>query len=449
MFDPDINKDEIYSISQLNALTREVIEHHFPRVWVEGEISNFARPASGHMYFTLKDAAAQVRCAMFRMKNKQLRFTPKDGIRILAHVKVGFYEARGEFQLLIEHMEETGDGALQRKFEQLKQKLADEGLFDQSGKKQIPAFPKRLGVITSPTGAAIQDVLSVLKRRFPGLPVIIYPVPVQGDQAARSITETIILANQRKDCDILLVTRGGGSLEDLWAFNDEDLARAICASVIPIVAGIGHEIDFTIADFAADIRAPTPSAAAELISPNRQEWLDTLTLLHTRLYRHVSQNIKQNQQLLDWLSKRLKHPSQRLAALAQKIDELEQRLVSNQRHQTRHYFAQLETIKAILKQYSPLLSIKSLNLQNKALSNRLLNAIRNRLDQKQHQFTLQTRALESISPLATLSRGYAIVKRKTDQKILRDSNETEKGAQIIAQLHKGHILCTVDEIKKD
>ena len=215
MFDPDINKDEIYSISQLNALTREVIEHHFPRVWVEGEISNFARPASGHMYFTLKDAAAQVRCAMFRMKNKQLRFTPKDGIRILAHVKVGFYEARGEFQLLIEHMEETGDGALQRKFEQLKQKLADEGLFDQSGKKQIPAFPKRLGVITSPTGAAIQDVLSVLKRRFPGLPVIIYPVPVQGDQAARSITETIILANQRKDCDILLVTRGGGSLEDL------------------------------------------------------------------------------------------------------------------------------------------------------------------------------------------------------------------------------------------
>ncbi len=448
MFEPDINQDEIYSISQLNRITRAVIEHNFPLVWVEAEISNFARPASGHMYFTLKDEAAQVRCAMFRMRNTQLRFTPKDGTRVLAHVKVGFYEARGEFQLIVEHMEETGDGALRRQFEQLKHKLAEEGLFGQGNKQPIPAFPKQLGVITSPTGAAIRDVLSVLKRRFPGLPVIIYPVPVQGEQAAKNLTSAVYLANQRNECDVLLLTRGGGSLEDLWAFNDESLARAIAASSIPIVSGIGHEVDFTIADFVADIRAPTPSAAAELISPNREEWYDTLTVLRQRLFRHINHKIKQNTQSLAWLSKRLVHPSQRLSALAQRIDNLEQHLINNQQHQLRHRFARLDTMKAILNQFSPAQTIHSLNVQSKALSNQLLAAMQSRLNQKRHQFTLQTRALEAISPLATLSRGYAIVKRKTDQGIIRDSSETETGSQIIAQLHKGHLICTVDEIKK-
>jgi len=449
MFEPDINKDEIYSISQLNSTTRAVIEKNFPLIWVEGEISNFAKPASGHMYLTLKDATAQVRCAMFRMRNKQLRFSPKDGIRVLAHVNVGFYEARGEFQLIIEHMEEMGDGALRRQFEQLKQKLAEQGLFDPSKKQEIPVFPKCLGVITSPTGAAIRDVLSVLKRRFPDLPVIIYPVPVQGDQAARRIAETVVLANEHKECDILLLTRGGGSLEDLWAFNDENLAKAIHASVIPIVSGIGHEIDFTIADFVADVRAPTPSAAAELISPNRQEWLETLTLFHGRLRRNIEHKIKHNGQILGWLSKRLVHPNQRISALAQRIDDNEQRLINSQQHHLRHRFAGLQMLIARISQHSPQHSINSLNVHMQALSNRLLAAIGKNLDQKKYLFSIQTRALEAISPLATLSRGYAIVKRKTDQKIVRDGNETAPGEQIIAQLHKGHLLCTVDEIKKD
>jgi exodeoxyribonuclease VII large subunit len=262
---------EIYSISELNSEARVLLEKRFPLIWVEGEISNLARPASGHIYFSLKDEAAQVRCAMFKMHNRLVNFQPKNGQQVLARVRISLYEARGEFQLIVEHMEETGDGALRRQFELLKQKLFEEGLFDEAHKQALPFLPTQLGVITSPSGAAIRDILSVLKRRFPGIPVLIYPVPVQGTEAPQAIVESIHSAAKCQDCDLLILARGGGSLEDLWAFNEETVARAINACPIPIVTGIGHEIDFTIADFVADYRAPTPSAAAEFISPDHTE----------------------------------------------------------------------------------------------------------------------------------------------------------------------------------
>ncbi|MCU7921893.1 MAG: exodeoxyribonuclease VII large subunit, partial [Candidatus Thiodiazotropha sp. (ex Dulcina madagascariensis)] len=280
---------EIYSVSRLVRETRAILEGSFPLIWVSGELSNLAQPASGHIYFSLKDEAAQVRCAMFRMKRQLLRFRPENGQQVTIRARVSLYEARGEFQLIVEQMEPAGEGALRLAFEQLKHKLATEGLFDSETKKPLPSPPNQLGIITSPTGAAVRDLLTVLRRRFPALPVIIYPVQVQGEDAPRQIIRMLQLANQRQECDLLILSRGGGSLEDLQAFNDEGLARAIHASQIPLVTGIGHEIDFTIADFVADRRAPTPSAAAELVSPDQQEWYQRVTQLARRLSQRQRQ----------------------------------------------------------------------------------------------------------------------------------------------------------------
>ena len=272
-----VNPRDIYSVSRLNREVRALIENNFPSVWVQGEISNLARPASGHIYFSLKDENAQVRCAMFRNSNRLLKFKPTDGMQVLVRASAGLYENRGDYQLIVDHMEEAGAGLLQRRFEELKTKLAQEGLFDTEHKQDIPSFPDRIGIITSPSGAAVRDVLSVLNRRFPGIPVLIYPIPVQGDDAPPQIVRMINKACQHNDCDVLILTRGGGSLEDLWAFNDERVARAVFDCQIPLVCGVGHEIDFTIADFVADVRAPTPSAAAELVSPDRLEWTNRVS----------------------------------------------------------------------------------------------------------------------------------------------------------------------------
>jgi exodeoxyribonuclease VII large subunit len=356
-------EQEIYSVSELNSETRELIEGSFPLIWVEGEISNFARPASGHWYFTLKDEAAQVRCAMFRMRNRLIRFTPSNGMQVLVRAQVSLYEARGEFQLIAEHMEEAGAGALRRRFDALKHKLAEEGLFDEERKQPIPEVPLCIGVITSPSGAAIRDVLSVLQRRFPLIPVVVYPVPVQGDGAAQQIARLIKRVNQRKECDVVILCRGGGSLEDLWSFNEEVVARAIDKSRIPIVCGVGHEIDFTIADFVADLRAPTPSAAAELITPNQQEWLDLLKGLQNRLTSLTKQALIGQQQRLQWLGKRLQHPRQRLLAQAQRLDELEQRLTKATDHYLRHARAALGALHARLLHYSPAQQVRELELQ--------------------------------------------------------------------------------------
>ncbi|MCG7868769.1 MAG: exodeoxyribonuclease VII large subunit, partial [Candidatus Thiodiazotropha taylori] len=315
---------EIFSVSRLVRETRAILEASFPLLWVSGEISNLAQPASGHIYFSLKDEAAQVRCAMFRMKRQRLRFQPENGQQVLIRAKVSLYEARGEFQLIAEHMEPAGEGALRFAFEQLKQKLAAEGLFDTEQKKPIPVPPKQLGLITSPSGAAVRDLLSVLKRRFPALPVIIYPVQVQGEDAARQIVQMLKLAERRQECDLLILSRGGGSLEDLQAFNEEQVARAIHQLSIPVVTGIGHEIDFTIADFVADRRAATPSAAAELVTPDQLEWQQRLHAVTRRLKQNQQQRLQQLQQHFSALLKRLQiqHPKRRLQQQAQRLDEL-------------------------------------------------------------------------------------------------------------------------------
>ena len=283
---------DVYSVSRLNREVRTLLERGFGMIWLEGEISNFSRPSSGHWYFSLKDAGAQVRCAMFRQRNMSCAFTARDGQKVLVRARIGLYEPRGEFQLLVEHMEDAGLGALRRRFDELAAALAAEGLFAPERKRPLPALPKRIGVVTSPTGAALRDILHVLARRFPAVPVLIYPVAVQGAQAAAEIVAAIQLAGKRAECDVLILARGGGSLEDLWAFNDERLARVIAASSIPVISGVGHEIDFTIADFAADVRAPTPSAAAELAVPDALEWLSAVGRLGTRLERCMRRNCR-------------------------------------------------------------------------------------------------------------------------------------------------------------
>ncbi|HEX6549675.1 MAG TPA: exodeoxyribonuclease VII large subunit, partial [Gammaproteobacteria bacterium] len=291
---------QIYTVSALNRAARGLLETGLPLLWVEGELSNLARPASGHLYFSLKDASAQVRCALFRNRASLLRFTPRDGQHVLVRARVSLYEPRGDYQLQIEHMEDAGHGALQRAFEELKKKLAAEGLFDAASKKPLPAAPHTIGIVTSPSGAAIRDILSVIRRRYPVARVIVYPVPVQGEGAGAKIAAMLQTASTRAECDVLIVSRGGGSLEDLWAFHEEIVARAIHACPIPVVSGVGHEIDFTIADFVADVRAPTPTGAAELATPDSSEWLQALSNLRTRIVQAQNRSLANLRERIEW-----------------------------------------------------------------------------------------------------------------------------------------------------
>jgi exodeoxyribonuclease VII large subunit len=395
-------KQQIYTVSALNREARMLIDGSFPLLWVEGEISNLRQPSSGHLYFGLKDATAQIRCAMFRMRSQSLTFTPKDGMQVLVRCKASLYEERGEFQLIVESMEEAGDGALRRAFEALKKRLAEEGLFDAARKKLIPKMPKCVGVVTSATGAAIRDILSVLKRRFPSLPVIIYPTQVQGSEAAGQIVRALKWANERKECDVLILTRGGGSLEDLWPFNEEIVARAIFSSEIPIVSGIGHEIDFTIADFVADQRAATPSAAAELVSPDVSEYLQSIKHWQSRLKQLMLTYMRHTQMTLTHLTQRLQHPGQRLQEQAQRLDNVEQRLAA---------------------------------------------AMNYRLQNTQQKLANLSRALGAVSPLNTLSRGYAIVSKA--DRIESSVKNIQRGDHVNIRLIDGLLNCLVDEIQQN
>lgn len=436
---------EIYSVSDLNNAARDLLESEFPLIWVEGEISNLARPASEHIYFSLKDSNAQLRCAMFKMRNRAVSFRPENGQQILVRGRVSLYPARGDYQLIAEHMEEAGDGALRRQFELLKQKLHSEGLFDEAVKQELPELPTRLGIITSPTGAAIRDILSVLKRRFPGIPVLIYPVPVQGTEAPPAIVAALKNAAKRDECDLLILARGGGSLEDLWAFNDEAVARAIHACDIPTVSAIGHEVDFTIADFVADLRAPTPSAAAELVSPDRDEWLSTFAGWQQRLLRSWQGRVVQHRQQLDWLQRQLKHPGQRLRERAQRLDELEQRLNLAQQSRLHQQQARLSTLSARLHGRSPAQRLRELRLRLDRLQHANRSAISARLTQQRARLGNLGRALNAVSPLATLSRGYAIV-QMTDGKVVRKSDEVSVGDNITTRLGSGHLDCRIEAI---
>jgi exodeoxyribonuclease VII large subunit len=415
---------EVLTPSALVRMARDVIEDAFPLIWVEGEISNLSRPGSGHIYFCLKDAQAQVRCAMFRSRALLLRFKPADGTRVLARARLSLYEARGEFQLIVEHLEPTGEGALLRAFEQLKQRLAAEGLFAADLKRALPKLPQRIGVITSPTGAAIRDVLSVIKRRFPLAAVEVLPVPVQGRDAAAAIAAMLTAASKARRHQLLLLTRGGGSLEDLWAFNDEALARAIRASAIPVVSAVGHEIDFTIADFAADLRAPTPSAAAELIVPDGGEIL--------RALRHHRERLRQY----------LRH---RLHASAQRVDHAAARL-RNQHPLTRLRAgdARLAQLHARLQRQHPALLVARRRQDLRVGLNSIRVRLAHRLQSRALQLGELARALNAVSPLATLQRGYAILLEPDGKRVLRSVAQVGAGSRFLARLADGEFHAHVE-----
>lgn len=437
---------DVYTVSRLNREVRVLLERGFGSLWLEAEISNFARPSSGHWYFSLKDAAAQVRCAMFRQRNMLSAFTPRDGQKVLVRARIGLYEPRGEYQLLVDHIEDAGLGALKRQFEELSAKLAAEGLFAAERKRALPALPKRIGVITSPTGAAIRDIVHVLARRFPAAAVLIYPVPVQGAQAAAEITAAVILAGRRADCDVLILARGGGSLEDLWAFNDEALARAIVNSPIPIVSGVGHEVDFTIADFAADVRAPTPSAAAEIVVPDSQEWLKTLRAFGLRLQQGMRRRLNEGRERLRWLDGRaaLVSPSARLGQQMQRLDDLDDRLARAWRQRFTDLRADLIERRGRLWQSSPVAHVRAAALREVSLSARLAAAQAQLLRRARDRLVPLVRTLNAVSPLATLDRGYAIASRP-DGTILRDSAEAPPGTSIEVRLATGHLRAKVED----
>ena len=413
---------DIYSVARLNREARVLLESGLGTIWVQAEVSNFSRPTSGHWYFSLKDREAQLRCAMFRQRNMLARFTPRDGQLVLARGRVSLYEPRGDYQLLVEHLEDAGAGALQRAFEELRTRLGAEGLFAVDRKRPLPAAPARVGVITSPTGAAIRDILHVLAQRFPAAAVLIYPVPVQGAAAAPAIAAALDLASARAECEVLILARGGGSLEDLWAFNDERVARAIARCALPVVAGIGHETDVTIADFVADVRAPTPTAAAQLAVPDRRVWLQRLALLAQRFGSAMRRKLQDDTSQLRARRERLQraHPGTRLAQHAQRLDELELRLRRALDSRLRGATTPLAPLAARLQ----------------AAWFRAATAASSRLD-------LAARALHAVSPLATLERGFAIVARAADGTLIRRSAEVAIGTDIETRLADGVLTARV------
>jgi len=444
-----ISPDEILTPSQLGTLARSLLEDAFPLVFVEGELSNLARPASGHLYFTLKDARAQVRCAMFRPKSQWLRFQPRDGVKVLARARVTLYEARGDFQLVVESLEEAGEGALRRAFEQLKARLQAEGLFDAERKRPLPAWPRRIGVLTSPNGAAVRDVLSVLARRFPLLEVDVLPVQVQGESAPRHILDMLQRATTSGRYDLLLLARGGGSLEDLWAFNDEALTRAVAASPVPIISAIGHETDFSLTDFAADLRAPTPSAAAELLAPERGELLQRLGTLRRRLGTLDQYCRQQRSQALDRLYLRLQslRPAARLALLSQRQQQLTRRLRAAIRERLHHDHARLRHTGALLTAARPQHRLAALRERLRITHPRVQTAIVARLQRHTQHLRELARSLEAVSPLATVARGYAIIQHM-DGTAIRSVHQVQPGARVLAQLTDGRLPLLVEQCQK-
>lgn len=437
----------VLTVSLLNEQVRDLLEGSFPNLWVEGEISNLAQPSSGHLYFTLKDAGAQIRAAMFRGNNRFLSFTPKNGQQVLVKARLSLYAPRGDYQLIVEQMEEAGLGALRRAFDELRLRLQQEGLFEPARKRPLPAPARHIAVITSPTGAAVRDILSVLRRRFASLPVTVIPVPVQGKEAAPAIVRAISLANAQPDFDAILLARGGGSLEDLWAFNEEIVARAIAGSRLPVVTGVGHETDFTIADFVADVRAPTPSAAAELLSPDGEELLDSLEGFEILLARAFRNRLQHYRQQVDHLRARLRHPGQRLHDLVQRLDELELRLARASRHGLRAREAQWQALAARLRGQQPGQKLPGLYQSVSILEQCLRQAMKQGLQTRQTRLGHLGERAHLASPMATLARGYAII--DFQGQILRSVNAVKPGDVIRACLNDGVLTTTVTAVEKN
>ncbi len=444
-----MSNQTIFTVSRLNAEVRLLLENEMGIVWLIGEISNFSAPVSGHWYFTLKDSLAQVKCAMFKGNNRHVTFKPKSGNQVLVKARLSLYEPRGDYQLIIESMQPEGDGRLQQQFDELKMKLAAEGLFAQTAKRPLPEHPRCVGIITSKTGAALYDILDVLKRRDPSLPVVIYPTLVQGEDAAIQIAQAIGRANTRNECDVLIVGRGGGSLEDLWCFNHEIVARTIAASQIPIISAVGHEIDVTIADFVADMRAPTPSAAAELVSRDNSHKQQQFAQRQQNLAGAMMHYFAKLQQRVVRLEHRLErqHPSQRLLQQAQQLDDLQMRLSRAMSHwiERQRYAIQKQQHK--LQLHSP---AALLNRQKNAVErreHRLIEAVKRRLLADQHQLALAAEKLDAVSPLATLKRGYSITQLESGA-VLTHAEQAQAGDRLITRLADGEIHSTVESINR-
>ena len=446
---PDPFAREVYTVSRLNLDARAILEEAFSTVWIEGEISNLARPRSGHVYFTLKDEHCQVRCAMFRMYNRALGFAPEDGMQVLAHARVGLYPERGEFQLIVQYMEEAGAGALRRAFDALKARLGAEGLFDAAHKRPLPVLPRRIGIVTSPTGAAVRDILSVLGRRFPAVPVVIHPVPVQGAGAAAEIARMIDRACERAECDVLILTRGGGSLEDLWAFNEEVVARAMHRASIPIVTGVGHEVDFTIADLVADLRAPTPSAAAESVVPDAGEWVARYRAFEARLIATMRRGLAMRGNGVRMLAKRLVHPRRRLFDHSQRLDAMTMRLSRAAAAAIRERRAHLSTLAARLARHAPDRVAQTHRGHCDALERRLRLATRAGLAARRTRVGALERALGAFGPQATLERGYTILLRTDGHSVVRDAREVRAGERLNARLARGTLDLDVADTEPD
>ncbi|ASO28590.1 exodeoxyribonuclease VII large subunit [Vibrio anguillarum] len=442
---PSLTNENIYTVSRLNAEVRLLLENEMGIVWLVGEISNFSAPVSGHWYLSLKDSRAQVKCAMFKGNNRFVTFKPKNGQQVLVKARLSLYEPRGDYQVIIESMQPEGDGRLQQEFEKLKMQLAAEGLFAQSNKRPLPENPQCVGVITSKTGAALFDILDVLKRRDPSLPVIIYPTLVQGEQAAIQIAQAIGRANARQECDVLIVGRGGGSLEDLWCFNHEIVARTIAASQIPIISAVGHEIDVTIADFVADVRAPTPSAAAELVSRDnsnkRQAFASYQHKLQSAMRYYTSQQAHHLRALVHALEKQ--HPTYRLQRQSQQLDDTEMRLqraiqryISTQREHIGQQYHQLQL-------HSPVQTLAKQQHRLAKSEQRLLDVMEKKLLRTAHRLTLAAEKLDAVSPLATLKRGYSIT-RDSSGKVIHRARDLKTGDQLITRVADGEVFSTVN-----
>ena len=439
---------EILSPSQLNTLARSLLEDAFPLVFVEGELGNVSRPASGHLYFTLKDARAQVRCALFKPKSQWLPFQPREGMKVLARGRLTLYEARGDYQLILDSLEEAGEGALRRAFEQLKARLQAEGLFDDARKRPLPAWVRRLGVITSPSGAAVRDVLSVLSRRFPLVEVDVLPVPVQGETAAAQIAAMLRRAAGSGRYDAILLARGGGSLEDLWAFNDEALARTIAASPVPVVSAIGHETDFSLSDFAADLRAPTPSAAAELLVPNRVDLAQRLAGLRRRLVALQAHRLQQSAQRVVRASLRLaaQRPQARLQAYGRRREEAMRRLHAAWQLRLQRDRATLRHARAVLQATRPQRRLLVLRERLAALRARPQAALARRLQREALRLRGLARSLEAVSPLATIARGYSILQRD-DGRVVRGTGDVAVGDAVSARVVDGSLQVRVEAVR--
>ena len=437
--------DHILSVTELNRRARQLLEVHLPTVWVRGEISNLSTPTSGHWYFTLKDEKAQVRCAMFRGHNALLRFRPEHGMQVIARGRISLYEGRGDYQLIAEHLTPDGAGNLQIAFEQLKTRLADEGLFDAIHKQALPDMPQHIGVITSPTGSVVRDIITTFRRRFPAIVLSILPVPVQGVEAAPAIVAALQRANRFPSINAIILARGGGSLEDLQAFNDESVARAIFASRLPVVSAVGHETDFTISDFVADVRAATPTAAAELLSPDVAATQLLLVRQTTRLIQGLRNTLQQARGELLTLIQRLRHPTHLLREQQQRLDHLEWRLGKGEQQLQMQRQQQLTQLNARLLRNHPQQRLQQLQSRLQLHRQRLLHAMSHRMEIQQQHLAHLSALLDSVSPLDTLRRGYAIVHDPQQHTVTRVFN-LRTGQRITVRLQDGELDCTVQSI---